>query len=181
ALSLLEEARTIQQVIVRKDQANPNYLSDSLWCRQQLVLSRVEAGRTVAAGGVKEQLEVLAAREGLVRRQPKHDGVRFEAAAAVGSARQALGLAGQLARGEPAYLYDLACAGALCASLAAEGKEQAGQLAAALDALRRAVAAGYDNAHRLRTDSQLAPLRSEAAFQQLLRDLEGKGKPAGQR
>jgi serine/threonine protein kinase/tetratricopeptide (TPR) repeat protein len=99
---------------------------------------------------------------------------------ALGSAKKAVILVeGKLVRGENAYLYDLACHQALCSSLANLGKsgpnaEADRYAAAAVEALQRALAAGYEDVYKLKTDSALAPLRARADFQKLLQELEAK-------
>ena len=79
-----------------------------------------------------------------------------------------------LAREESAYLYDLACYRALSGSLLGAEKEAADLVAAALQALEQAVTAGYDNAHKLKTDPLRGSLRASAEFEQLLADLGHK-------
>jgi hypothetical protein len=99
---------------------------------------------------------------------------------ALRSAKKAVLLVeGKLAREESAFLYDLACHRALCSSLANLGKggpaAEGDQFAAvAVEAVQGAVAAGFEDIHKLKTDSALAPLRMRADFQKLLQDLEGK-------
>jgi tetratricopeptide (TPR) repeat protein len=82
-------------------------------------------------------------------------------------------------------LYDAACGYALCAAAVAGG-EPPGQLspgakvqreeyaARAVQLLRAAVRAGYDNVPHLRRDNDLDPLRDREDFRQLLRELEKK-------
>jgi len=57
----------------------------------------------------------------------------------------------------PGMWYNMACFAALL-----------GQTAAALGYLRKAVAAGYDNADKMRTDPDLASVRSSAEYRRLL-------------
>jgi tetratricopeptide (TPR) repeat protein len=103
-----------------------------------------------------------------------------DAVAALHSAQKAVSLVeGKLVRGESAYLYDLACHQALCSSLANHGKsgpaaEVDQSAAAGVEALQRAIAAGYEDVYKLKTDEALAPLRARAGFQKLLHDLEAK-------
>jgi tetratricopeptide (TPR) repeat protein len=78
-------------------------------------------------------------------------------------------LAGELARQEPCYLFDLACHLALASNLP-------GNAGRAVQALRHSIASGFDNAYKLRTDPALAPLRQRPAFKQLVRDLEARVK-----
>jgi tetratricopeptide (TPR) repeat protein len=76
------------------------------------------------------------------------------------AAKQAVTIAEELARIDSAYLYDLACMlslrGKVCSSEA--------DAAAAMAALRRAIQAGFDNDHLLRTDPRLDGLRSRPDF-----------------
>jgi hypothetical protein len=44
----------------------------------------------------------------------------------------------------------------------------------AVHALRVCVAFGFDNAHKVRTDARLAPLRRRPDFEKLARDLEAR-------
>jgi hypothetical protein len=103
-----------------------------------------------------------------------------DAASALLSVKKAVSLVeGKLVRGESACLYDLACHQALCSSLANLGKSgpaaEADRYAAAgVEALQRAIAAGYEDVHKLKTDKALAHLRARAGFQKLLQELEAK-------
>jgi tetratricopeptide (TPR) repeat protein len=103
-----------------------------------------------------------------------------DAVSALGSAKKAVSLVeGKLVRGESAYFYDLACHQALCSSLENLGKggpvAEANQSAAAgVEALQRAIAAGYEDVYKLKTDKALAPLRARAGFQKMLQELEAK-------
>jgi hypothetical protein len=75
---------------------------------------------------------------------------------------------------------NLSCGHALLAALAAEAGSRMtaaeGQAAAerAMDALRRAVAAGFGDLATLRTDTDLDALRPRTDFKQLLKELEAK-------
>jgi hypothetical protein len=98
---------------------------------------------------------------------------------AMHSAKKAVSQVEGLVRGESAYLYDLACHRALCSSLANSGKggpaaEVDQSAALGVEALQRAIAAGYEDVYKIKTDSALAPLRTRADFQKLLQDLEAK-------
>jgi serine/threonine-protein kinase len=91
-------------------------------------------------------------------------------------------IAEQLSRQEPCYLYDLACHLALASTLPGPGgrggvppnDNEGGSNAAgrAVAALRACGAAGFDNVHKLRTDSRLEPLRGRAELQRLVHELE---------
>src|SRR5207302_11490097 len=111
------------------------------------------------------------------------EGELGDFSAALRSARQAVSLVEKLVSEETAYLYDLACHHALCSSTVSAGKQEPAKQeaaearrsgAAAVKALRQAVAAGYDNAHQLKTDPRLAPLRKREDFQKLLGELVGQ-------
>jgi serine/threonine protein kinase/tetratricopeptide (TPR) repeat protein len=111
-----------------------------------------------------------------------------ETVSALSSAQKAVSLVeGKLVRGESAYLYDLASHQALCSSLLLVpklklGNEKGGRpaaeadryAAAGVEALQRAIAAGYEDVYKLKTDSALAPLRARPVFQKLLQELETK-------
>jgi hypothetical protein len=74
---------------------------------------------------------------------------------------------------EPCYQLDLARHLALASTLpGAGGNSEVG--ARAVQALHHLAASGFDNAHKLRTDSRLAPLRKRQDFQELLRRLQGQ-------
>jgi serine/threonine-protein kinase len=103
-------------------------------------------------------------------------------AAAVASLRRTIALRGELPTLSLEARYDLTCNQALLATLAqdkasgltaAEGQAAADQ---SLETLRQAVAAGYANLARLRTDTDLDVLRSRPEFQKLLKDVEAKAK-----
>jgi tetratricopeptide (TPR) repeat protein/tRNA A-37 threonylcarbamoyl transferase component Bud32 len=101
---------------------------------------------------------------------------------AVASLRQAVAILERLPALPPVEHYNLACYYALLAGIAAEASSgltvAEGQAAAdkAMDALRRAVAAGYRDVANMRTDTDLDPLRQREDFQKLLQELEAKGK-----
>jgi tetratricopeptide (TPR) repeat protein len=83
-------------------------------------------------------------------------------------------------------LYELACLDSRCSTLVGEGRqfltsaeharrrEFADQ---AMDALRRAVRAGYKNLAQLAEDSDLDPLRERSDFQLLIMDLAFPANP----
>jgi serine/threonine-protein kinase len=89
----------------------------------------------------------------------------------------------QLWPDNPAELRQVAGAMAACLPLvgqgqteltAAEQAERQQYAAAAVKVLRQAVAHGYKDVEQLRTAADLEPLRSHAAFQELLAELAGK-------
>jgi serine/threonine-protein kinase len=88
---------------------------------------------------------------------------------------------------KPFSTYELACAQALCAAVAGEGRPdppaeilaQRRRLAdQAMDSLRQAVAGGWQNVAWMRIDPDLDPLRSRDDFKKLLDDL-GRAQAAG--
>src|SRR5262249_32187398 len=82
-------------------------------------------------------------------------------------------------------LYELACAGGACGLLAAHGKteltpreqeQRARDGKAAVEALSKAVAAGFRDVDRVRRDPELEDLRSQPALKAVLNDLQGMVK-----
>jgi tetratricopeptide (TPR) repeat protein len=102
-----------------------------------------------------------------------HLGKRQEATAA---AERAVAIAEPLAREDPAYLYDLACARALQARL---DPSAPGPPRAAVKALQAAIERGFDNAYKLETDGRLAPLRPREDFRALIRLVKDKSVTIG--
>src|SRR5581483_8626952 len=87
------------------------------------------------------------------------------------------------AAGYPEGLYGAAAGFARCVPLAGKGKpepdaddraERQRYAALAVEALRRAVAAGFADAARLKTDAALDPLRGSEDFRKLLAEVEAK-------
>ncbi len=150
ALAALEKARAIQRRLVETTPANGEYRGELAGTLFEIADLHEKAGKHVEfLAGLRE---VIALLEGMTAPM----------------------------RGD---LYDLGCAHARLAALAgktdsgvsaAEGRTEADR---AMDALHRAVAAGYRNARKLREDTDLDALRGRADFQQLLEELE-RGKPA---
>jgi hypothetical protein len=100
-----------------------------------------------------------------------------DAPAAAQSARKAVELIEQLPADETAYLYDLACHRALLRSLLEPKDREAERLAAlAVQALCKAVAAGYDNVHNLKTAPSLAGLRSRSDYSKVVQQAESNAK-----
>jgi len=89
-------------------------------------------------------------------------GKPIEAKAA---ADRAVAVAEKLAREDSSYNYDLACALALQARL---DPAAPGPPAAAVAALRGAVAYGFDNVYKLNHDEHLAPVRGRQDFQDVI-------------
>jgi eukaryotic-like serine/threonine-protein kinase len=98
-------------------------------------------------------------------------------AQAVSAFREAITLLEGLASPKPDNIHDLACIQSLLAGVAsdtgsgltaADGQAQADK---AMTSLRRAIAAGWNQASHMRVDSNLDPIRPRPDFQMLLRDL----------
>jgi serine/threonine protein kinase/tetratricopeptide (TPR) repeat protein len=92
----------------------------------------------------------------------------------------------QLPPGDGTMDYSLACMRALCSGVVGQGKAELTEVEQAqrrkyadqaMEALRKAVAAGFRNPGELKHDSELDALRSREDFQQLVSDLEAK-KPS---
>jgi tetratricopeptide (TPR) repeat protein len=73
-------------------------------------------------------------------------------------------------------LYEAACAHSRCAPLAEQPAAREQLAAQAVDLLRRAVGAGFQDAARLKKDADLDPLRRRTDFQKLLAEVE-KSEP----
>jgi tetratricopeptide (TPR) repeat protein len=107
--------------------------------------------------------ENLCWRQGLARawealgRVQARSGRSAEARDAAG---QAVRIAEELARLDPAYWYDLACILGLRSRVSASEADAAKAIAA----LRRAIQAGFDNEYQLRTDPRWDGLRSRPDF-----------------
>jgi serine/threonine-protein kinase len=82
-----------------------------------------------------------------------------------------------LVRGNPADLYNVACSLASCATLA-QGEARQDLAAEAVAMLRRAIAAGWNDARRTGRDPDLDPLRDRDDFRRLLAELLDRGFPA---
>src|SRR5262249_45222240 len=95
---------------------------------------------------------------------------------AADAASRAFALAEKLARDDPSYNVDLACALALRTRVA---PAEPGPPAPAVSALRPPVEAGFDNAYRLRHDDRLAPVRARSGFQELIRSVERRATGTG--
>jgi hypothetical protein len=95
------------------------------------------------------------------------------------AARQAVQLIEELTAKDTSYCYDQACHLALFSSLL-DGKDKQSEESAiaAVDALNKAVAVGYDNTYKLKTDPRLAPLRGRLEFQKVLQSAEANARSA---
>jgi hypothetical protein len=99
-----------------------------------------------------------------------------QVAQAATAANRAIDVAEPLAREDPSYKYDLACARALQARL---DPNASGPPADAIAALRAAIEGGFDNAYKLETDERLAPLRPREDFRALIRLVKDKAITTG--
>ena len=78
-----------------------------------------------------------------------------------------------LAAKDWAYRYDQACHLALLSTLLDSTDQQAeANAVAAVDALKKAVAAGYENVYAMRNDARLSPIRSRPEFQKVMQSAE---------
>jgi tetratricopeptide (TPR) repeat protein len=134
-------------------------------------LDKAEASLTVALGATPDQprLRSLRARIERARGFALAGAGKVDQAAAAAS--RAVDVAESLAREEPSYNYDLACARALQARL---NPAAPGPPADAVKALRAVIQEGFDNAYKLEHDDRLAPLRSREDFQALVRLVKEK-------
>jgi len=83
----------------------------------------------------------------------------------------------RLARGDPTDLYNVACALTQCVSLAGRDQQQA-LAAEAVQTLKEAIAAGWNDAGKASRDADLAPLRARDDFRRLVFELFDRGFPA---
>ncbi len=81
------------------------------------------------------------------------------------AAGQAVALCADLARIEPTFMYELACASAVQGELTDERANEE----RAFQALQEAIAGGLDNVHQLRADPRLRALRASPAFAERVR------------
>jgi serine/threonine-protein kinase len=161
---------------------NPSLRFDVAWSRVRLAEMLEQDSRLVEAGSfidrallvlqdlAKSEPENLRWRQGLARAREALGRVQARCARSAEArdvAGQAVTIAEELARIEPAYLYDLACTLSLRGRVSTSEADAAG----AISALRRAIAAGFDNDYQLRTDPRLDALRSRSDFPALI------GKP----
>jgi tetratricopeptide (TPR) repeat protein len=151
-------------------------------CQQSLAIRQKLAEASPTIPDYQAELALSLSRLGIShRRSGRH-------ADATASFRQAVAILERLPTLTPCNYYNLSCFRALLAGgtgdagsglTVADGRAVADQ---AMDALRRAVAAGFSNVGIMRVDTDLEALRSREDFRQLLKELEAtivKGAPAG--
>ncbi len=104
-------------------------------------------------------------------------------ALAAAAIRRSVAILERLPNLEPVDRYNLACAHAQLAGIAAEpgsgmtAAEGRAQADLAMHWLRQAVAAGYRDVALMRSDTDIRPLRSHPDFQLLMMDLEFPADP----
>jgi hypothetical protein len=91
---------------------------------------------------------------------------------AIGAARERA----SIARGDPTALYNVACSLSSSVPLA-RGPSRRSLADEAVRTLRRAIAAGWDDAALTSRDPDLDPLRARDDFRESLRDLFDRGFP----
>jgi serine/threonine-protein kinase len=187
----ITEIRRLVRELGRRAEQDPN----NLWARAEatsgyLVLAEhsLELGKppealeslgqasAVLGLGLQSSLHLLRLRSLEVRIETLRSEVlmrlgKIEEAST--AARRAIHLADPLARDDPAYLFEAACAHALLARL---GPAAPSPPSAAIAALRGAVEAGFDNIYKLENDDRLAPLRTRDDFRALMRLVKEKGR-----
>jgi tetratricopeptide (TPR) repeat protein len=197
ARAVLERARGLFEQLVK---ANPNvavYQAGPAWYYQEVAkldhaIGRLDEARTECSRAVaildklaKKYPQFPASRVDLpisLRQRGLLEYAAGQFAPAAAANRRAI----ELFEGQNLWnqtLYELACCYALQARLA--GKDGSGVPAdaapaeadKAMDLLRKAVAAGYQDVYDLRTDAGLDPLRQRDDFRKLLTELETKSGP----
>jgi hypothetical protein len=102
-------------------------------------------------------------RQALARALEAQGRIQFRAGrppAARDAAEKAVAIARALGRLHPAFVYDLACA----LDLRAELTHSEADAKAAIESLRQAIAAGFDDSERFSTDPRLAWIHSRPDF-----------------
>jgi eukaryotic-like serine/threonine-protein kinase len=102
---------------------------------------------------------------------------------AVSAFREAIAILEELAHPTPGNLYDLACSQSLLSGVApdagsglaaADGQAEADK---AINSLRRAIAAGWNQWAHMRTDTDLDPVRSRTDYETLALDMAMPADP----
>jgi hypothetical protein len=191
--SLSSRASTLQtllQELAQKTPGGPSSSTDQcLAVEGYLALAEVAARR----GQAPEVFKALESAEGtldvVLRATPEQPRLRSlkatiammrgfalagagRAADAAAAADLAVAIEKKLAKEDPSYSYDLACALALKARL---DPAAPGLPSAAVAALRKAVEHGFDNVYKLSHDERLEPIRRREDFQSLVPNAEKNG------
>jgi tetratricopeptide (TPR) repeat protein len=201
AQAACRRALEILEALVRTNPTSTSYRHSLFLAYNNVGYDLIMAGRTLEASRTLERaltvLEKLAVENPSVARYAtdlavlhsnigglhRKDGRPTEA---LSSLRRGLASLGQGPGLEAWGFYLQACLLAQCAGLAAEShgafpEEDRAWLAGSSDrammALRRAIDAGFRMAARLRTEEDLAPLRSRPDFQALIMDLAFPAEP----
>ncbi len=180
------------------NQDNRSLLSQTLRYSARALLHKgnLEDARQIFQQAVNQQREVLdkAPENFQYRRELLWDyreltGVLFQLGELAEAAKWTLEWR-KLVRGDPEYLYEVACDLARCIkglgegkiTLTSEGQARVQEYAEeAMKALRQAVDNGFKNGERMKKDEVLKPLRDQGDFQELINKLEKMPKPgAGQ-
>jgi tetratricopeptide (TPR) repeat protein len=198
ALASYQRALPIREQLAQSNPTVTGYQSDLAHTYSTLGLLQAQRGDYAAAvvsyqrAIDRQKLVMLVAREAadsprLLSRQFAQLGAAQRKLSQWGDAlhsyHEARAILEQLAMPAAGDLYELACARAACGLLMGQGKtalsppEQAQRKKdydLALEALGRAVAAGYRNLDRIEKDSELDGLRALPAFKTILGELRAK-------
>jgi tetratricopeptide (TPR) repeat protein len=193
ALRLLESSRVIQEQLHSAQPGNPNFLTDLGGVMNDCGMALAALGRHEEAilmyqAAIKHQRRVLG-RFPHFRRSQHFLSIHYQSLAtsqrklrqpanAAAAAREGLALRPN----DPNYAYDIACELSLCARVVAgnDGEARAAReryAQAAINVLRKAVAAGFRNFSHMKVDADLEPLRGRSDFQIMMMDLEFPADP----
>jgi serine/threonine-protein kinase len=190
ALEVLRGAQLRAERMARRQPGVVQYQEDLAYVGESLGNALRTAGKLAEAKAafanavaIREKLletsaDNLANREALVEllcSQASLEHVDLgQSADAVTHWRRALAVGQAVQKPSADLLYDLACCHA-CLATASTADSRA-EIDRALKTLRRAIAAGFDDAEKVRTDPSLASLRERDDFQKLLAEMK-KDKP----
>jgi tetratricopeptide (TPR) repeat protein len=191
ALPSYQQALPIRERLARENPTVPDYQADRARTQFALGVAQARGGQPDAAleslrQAVERQRaladaapEVKRYARDLARQHRELAALRRKVgtpAEALQTYRQARDVLEKLPPAGADDFYELAAVRAACGALAAEQAERKGEADAALEALRRAVAAGYKDADRLQDDPELGSLRPREDFQALLVEVRKKSK-----
>jgi tetratricopeptide (TPR) repeat protein len=203
ATAALESYQAALALYVQLATANPavtDYQSDVASTYFTLALLQAKTGQKEAAAvalqqAIERQRVVVGVAPGVVEysRSLSRQTARLgslqrqlnQPAASLRSFKEARSVLEKLPRPDAGDLYELAVARAVCSLLAAQGKtelsaadrtEQQKDNDLALEALRRAVAAGFRDLERFKADTELADLHSRPEYKTLLAELEKRAR-----